>query len=160
MWCFCCFKVLNWYLYIYYDLNFYIFLYFKMPVKKTFKKTTTKTSFAKKPVAKKSPAKKASTVKRTVVKKPSVIVETKKTNPTSKPAASSCNKVVRVFVFVLLILNLAFGILNLIKKDGAMQLEELKVWGSENMTKVIQLYNSETYKSQQAAAIQQFMMWQ
>jgi len=95
-----------------------------MPVKKTFKKTSTT-----KPVAKKAPVKKTSTVatKKTVVKKPSVIVETKKTNPTSKPAASSCKKAVRVFIFVLLILNLVFGILNLIKKDGAMQLEELKV---------------------------------
>jgi hypothetical protein len=46
-----------------------------MPVKKTFKKTSTT-----KPVAKKAPVKKTSTVatKKTVVKKPSVIVETKR----------------------------------------------------------------------------------
>ncbi len=122
-----------------------------MPVKKTVKKTTA----AKKPVAKKVVSK-PTTQK---VDKPTVVVETKKTNTATK-CVNSFEKIMKVVILWLLVLNLVFALLNVFKKDSALKLEELKVGGSENLKKVVELYNSDTYKEQQTAAIQQFMMWQ
>ena len=58
---------------------------------------------------------------------------------------------------VLLLLNLVFGVLNFMKQDSALKLEEMKVGWSVNFEKVMQLYESDFYKEQQSAAIQQFM---
>ncbi len=116
-----------------------------MPVKKT----TTKKAVAKKPVAKKAVAKKIA------VKKPSVTVEVKKTQK-----AVTCTKqewFMKILFVVLLLLNLVFGILNFMKQDSALDLEEMKVGWSENFSKVMQLYESDFYKEQQSAAIKQFM---
>ncbi len=43
------------------------------------------------------------------------------------------------------------------KQDSALELEEMKVGGSQNFEKVMELYESDFYKEQQTAAIQQFM---
>ena len=121
-----------------------------MPVKKTVKKTTAAKPAAKKVVS--APAPKANS-------KPTVVVETKKTNTASK-CVNSFEKTMKVVILSLLLLNLVFVSLNLFKKDSALKLEELKVWGSSNFQKVVELYNSDAYKAQQTAAIQQFMWWQ
>ena len=130
-----------------------------MPIKKT----TIKKATAKKPVAKKVVAKKATNkfatkkvvTKKVTVKKPSVIVEVKKT-----PKTVTCTKqewFIKILFVVLLLLNLVFGILNFMKQDSALDLEEMKVGWSENFSKVMQLYESDFYKEQQSAAIKQFM---
>ncbi|HKL44550.1 MAG TPA: hypothetical protein VJ892_04735 [Candidatus Absconditabacterales bacterium] len=124
-----------------------------MPVKKTTKKNATNN---KKPVAKKTTAKKT-TSKNVVAKKVSkpktnVIVETKKTKK-----SKSCTSLMTIIFVVLLLLNLVFGVLNFMKQDSALELEKMKVGGQENFEKVMELYESDFYKEQQAAAIQQFI---
>ena len=114
-----------------------------MPVKKTVKKAV----ITKKPVEK------------TAIAKSNVVVETKKTNTTNK-CSNNFEKIMKILILGLIALNLIFGLVNLLQKDSALKLEELKVGGSENLQKVMELYNSDMYKEQQTAAIQQFMMWQ
>ena len=60
-----------------------------------------------------------------------------------------------IIIIISLCLILILNILSLFKKDSALKLEELKVGGPENMKLVEQLYSSETYISQQTAAIEQ-----
>jgi hypothetical protein len=43
------------------------------------------------------------------------------------------------------------------KQDSSLKLEKMKVGGHDNFIKVMQLYESDFYKEQQSAAIQQFM---
>lgn len=127
-----------------------------MPVKKTTtKKTTTKKPAAKKTVKKtvaKKPIAKKVTVKKAVAPKPNVVVETKKTKK-----GKDCNSFMTIIFVILLLLNLVFGVMNFMKQDSALELEKMKVWGQENFEKVMQLYESDFYKEQQSAAIQQFM---
>lgn len=114
-----------------------------MPIKKTVKKT----SISKNPV------------KKTTISNSNVVVETKKTNTTSK-CSNNLEKIMKIVILWLLSLNIIFALLNVFKKDSALKLEELKVGGPENMKKVVELYNSDIYKEQQTAAIQEFMNWQ
>lgn len=53
----------------------------------------------------------------------------------------------------LLIAVLVVGIINLALPDGAIKMEKLRAGGEENFEKVVQLYSSEGYKSQQKSAI-------
>ncbi len=53
----------------------------------------------------------------------------------------------------LLIAVLAVGIINLALPDGAIKMEKLRAGGAENFAKVVELYSSEGYKSQQKTAI-------
>jgi hypothetical protein len=87
-----------------------------------------------------------------------VTVETKKTNNTEKCNFKGTEWIIKFSIIALLVLNLIFGVLNLTKKDSALKLESLKVGGVENLEKVIDLYNSDIYKEQQTAAIQQYMI--
>ncbi len=136
-----------------------------MPVKKN---VSTKKPVAKKPVAKKAtttkkPATKVTTKKvaEKKVVKPSVTVETKKTNTVqSSYCTTNCKNFMKVLLYVLVILNLAFALFFFFRKDPALKLEELKVGWAENMKKVEQLYNSSLYKDQQTSAIDQFLAWQ
>ena len=125
-----------------------------MPVKKT---ETKKTTAVKKPVAKKTFTKTTKTVaKKIEIKKPTVIVETKKTNNDSACVFKKAWTMKIIFI-LLLLWNLVFGVLNFMKQDSALELEEMKVGGHDNFVKVMQLYESDFYKEQQSAAIQQFM---
>ena len=130
-----------------------------MPVKKTTTKAPAKKTVAKKTTAAKKPVVKkvaAKSVRKIEIKKPSVIVETKKTTK-----ASTCifkkEWTMRIIFVLLLLGNLIFGVLNFMKQDSALKLEEMKVGGHDNFVKVMQLYESDFYKEQQNAAIQQFM---
>ncbi len=131
-----------------------------MPVKKTTTKAPAKKTVAKKTTAvKKTVAKKVVkkvATKKIEIKRPSVIVETKKTTK-----ASTCifkkEWTMRIIFVLLLLWNLVFGVLNFMKQDSALKLEEMKVGGHDNFVKVMQLYESDFYKEQQNAAIQQFM---
>jgi len=133
-----------------------------MPVKKTTtakKPVAHKTTTTKKPVAHKVAAKKPATHKsfaHKAVAKHSVVVETKKTKKDTGCVLKNA-KCMKTLFIVLLILNLVFGVLNFTKQDSSLKLEEMKVWGSENLEKVMKLYKSDFYKEQQNAAIQQFM---
>ena len=129
-----------------------------MPVKKTTTKTAAKKTTATKKVTAKKPVTKKFATKKPVAKKPAVIVETKKTNNTSTCTLKH-NNLMRLLFIVLLLWNLVFGLLVFMKQDSALKLEEMKVWWHENFEKVMELYNSDFYKQQQTAAIQQFM-WQ
>ncbi len=120
-----------------------------MPVKKTTKKTATNT---KKPVAKKKTATKSVATKKTTSPKKNVIVETKKTKKWK-----NCMSIMTIIFVVLLLLNLVFGILNFTKQGSALELEKMKVGWQENFEKVMDLYESDVYKEQQTAAIQQFI---
>ena len=131
-----------------------------MPVKKTTTKVAAKKTVAKKTTAAKRPVakkvvKKVAT-KKIEIRKPSVIVETKKTTK-----ASTCifkqEWTIKILFVLLLLWNLVFGVLNFMKQDSALELEEMKVGGHDNFVKVMQLYESNFYKEQQSAAIQQFM---
>lgn len=124
-----------------------------MPVKKTMTKKATTT---KKPVVKKITTKKPVT-KKVAIKEPSVIVEIKKTEKNTNCVMKSCEWFMKILFVVLLLLNLLFGILNFMKQDSALELEKIKVGGSENFEKVMELYESDFYKQQQGTAIQQFM---
>ncbi len=130
-----------------------------MPVKKiTTKKTVSKKPAAKKVVAKKTTNKfvtKKVVAKKIAVKKPSVTVEVKKTQ--RSVTTTKQEWFMKILFVVLLLLNLVFGILNFMKQDSALDLEEMKVGWSENFSKVMQLYESDFYKEQQSAAIKQFM---
>ena len=129
-----------------------------MPVKKTTTKTAAKkTTATKKAIVKKTITKKFAT-KNSAAKKPAAIVETKKTNNTNACTLKH-NNLMRLLFVVLLLWNLVFGLLVFMKQDSALKLEEMKVWWHENFEKVMELYNSDFYKQQQTAAIQQFM-WQ
>jgi len=111
-----------------------------------------KTTSVKTPIAKKSFSKTIHTNP-----KSDVVVETKKTNTTNK----NFEKIMKNVILILIVLNLIFTLFNFFSKDSALKLEELKAGWAENLQKVMELYNSDTYKEQQTAAIQQFMMqWQ
>jgi hypothetical protein len=88
-----------------------------MPVKKT----TTKKAATKKPAIKKVTVKKTF---KSVATKPNVIVETKKTQ-TSK--TQKFDSMMKILITILLLLNLVFGLMNLLNTDSSLQLEELKV---------------------------------
>ena len=60
-----------------------------------------------------------------------------------------------VIVIAILLIMLILNVLSFFKKDSAWNLETIKVWGVENMELVKELYNSESYKAQQGAAIDQ-----
>ena len=53
----------------------------------------------------------------------------------------------------LLVVLVIIGIINIAKPDGAIKMEKLRAGGSENFEKVVELYSSEWYVSQQKTAI-------
>lgn len=121
-----------------------------MPVKKTTAKKTNAKANRQKSVTKKATTKKADIKS---VAKPNVVVETKKTKKWK-----TCTSLMTILFVVLLLLNLVFGVLNFMKQDSSLELEKMKVGWQENFEKVMELYESDFYKQQQTAAIQQFMM--
>lgn len=128
-----------------------------MPVRKITEKKPVahKTTAHKKTIGKK-PVTHKTTTHKAVAKHPNVIVETKKTTKDTG-CVLTWTKFIKTLFIVLLLLNLVFGVLNFMKQDSSLKLEEMKVWGSENLEKVMRLYQSDFYKEQQSAAIQQFM---
>lgn len=83
-----------------------------------------------------------------------VIVETKNMGE----ACCACRgKVVHLIVIILLIINIIIGLAVLCKSNSSWNIEEMKVGGRENMRMVKQLYNSDVYKAQQKATIQQVL---
>lgn len=143
-----------------------------MPVKKTVaKKTTTKpaTKTAKKPVTKHVAA--ANVVE---VKKPTVVVETKKTDRcecgdscncgNSCTCGCKCGWILKICILVLIVANLILSCILLcskwIKDSGrsAWDLEALKVWGEDNLKKLENdLYSSDAYKEAQRESIQSYL---
>ena len=122
-----------------------------MPVKKTVKKTTIK-----KPVAKKVVAKSAI---KTSIAKPTVFVETKKTNNSKCCVFNGSDWIIKLLIVILLLLNLILGAFNLFKKDSALKLEELKVGWAENLEKIIeQIWESDYYIEQQSMALEQTLV--
>lgn len=87
-------------------------------------------------------------------KKHDVIVETKKTNNT---CSTSCKCSWHIILIVLLVLNLIVGIAALLKTNSPWDIETMKVGGKENMNMVKQLYNTDIYKAQQKATIEQVL---
>ncbi len=130
-----------------------------MPTKKTNAKWFAAANVAKASTRKSAAKKKTTTTKKPAkkmaAKKPTVVVETKKT--TSKSTCEYGGKLMKILLIILLLWNLVFGILNFVKHDSALKLEKMKVGWPENFEKVMELYNSDFYKEQQSAAIQQFM---
>ncbi|MFA7718152.1 MAG: hypothetical protein WC875_05540, partial [Candidatus Absconditabacterales bacterium] len=68
-----------------------------------------------------------------------------------------CYKWKSYLVVLLLVLNLLLLVYIAFFKRDSLRLESLKVGGPENMTLVQQLYQSDSYKQQQTAAIQQVL---
>jgi hypothetical protein len=67
-----------------------------------------------------------------------------------------CNdKNYRLLVIVILLIMLVLNVLAFSKKDTAWDLEVIKVGGEENMKAVQELYKTDSYVSQQTAAIDQ-----
>ncbi len=60
-----------------------------------------------------------------------------------------------IAVIAILLIMLILNLLSFFKKDSALYLETIKVGGVENMELVKELYNSDSYKEQQGAAIDQ-----
>lgn len=131
------------------------------------KKTVTKSS------AKKAPAKKPVIKEVAETKKPTVIVETKKTERCdcgeNCNCGCSCNCSLKLFILVLVVLNLILSCIcctRLCSKSGtpissgrsAWDLEALKVWWEENLEKLKNdLYGSEAYKEAQKQSIEAYM---
>lgn len=114
-----------------------------MPIKKTVaKKTTTKTT--KKPATKQVAATKV-----VEAKKPTVVVETKKTDRCECGdkcnCGCNCGCVRKIVILVLIILNLAVALLAYFKKNP-WDLTVLSLWWEANEQKVVkELYEDETY---------------
>jgi len=137
-----------------------------MPVKKTeWKKTATKTS-----------TKKTSTAKVAETKKPTVIVETKKTDRCecwdkcncweSCNCCCKCDLWLKLFILILIIVNLIVSCFSLCSKKtntsissrSAWDLEALKVWGYENLEKLERnLYGNESYQQAQKESIEAYI---
>jgi uncharacterized membrane protein len=67
-----------------------------------------------------------------------------------------CNKNNYNFLIIaILAIMLILSILSFFRKDSARNLETTKVGGIENMAAVQELYKSDSYKTQQATAIDQ-----
>ncbi|MCF7835198.1 DsbA family protein [Candidatus Gracilibacteria bacterium] len=60
-------------------------------------------------------------------------------------------------IVALLAVNVLLTIFVIVRKDPAVQLEELKAGGAENFAMVQELYSSDSYKLQQKATISQFL---
>ena len=118
-----------------------------MPVKKTVaKKATTKpaTKTTKKPATKHVAAAKV-----VEAKKPTVVVETKKTDRCECGdkcnCGCNCGCVRKIVILVLIILNLAVALLAYFKKNP-WDLTVLSLWWEANEQKVVkELYEDETY---------------
>lgn len=140
-----------------------------MPVKKTAtKKTATKT-------VKKTTTKHVSPAKVVEVKKPTVVVETKKTDRCgcgdNCNCGSSCNCCwgLKILILILVVLNLIISCVcctRLCSKKAApavsgrsaWDLEALKVWWEENLQKLKNdLYGSEAYIQAQKESIEAYM---
>lgn len=142
--------------------TFYFIYIFNMVVKKT---------VAKKPT-KKAPAKHVSASKVVETKKPTVIVETKKTDRCECESNCNCGKTcccacglgLKIVILLLVIANLVVSCLCLCPKKSnvsgrsAWDLEALKVWWEENLEKLKNdLYWSEAYKAAQKESIDSYL---
>lgn len=136
-----------------------------MPVKKT---------VAKKTATKKPATKTVSSAKVVEVKKPTVVVETKKTDrcecgdncncwTSCDCGCCKCGCIWKICILVLIIANLVLSCCLLCFKwstggMSAWDLEALKVWGEDNLKKLEQdLYNSDAYKEAQRESIQSYL---
>ena len=127
-----------------------------MVVKKTVAKKSTK----------KAPAKQANVSKVVEKKKPTVIVETKKTDRCECKndctcGCSCCCSWIKILVLLLIVANLVVSFLCLCNRNSgrsAWNLEALKVWWQENLEKLRNgLYWSEAYKSAQKESIEAYI---
>ena len=134
------------------------------------KKTVAKNSTKKAPAAKKPAASKV-----VETKKPTVIVETKKTDRCecgdncNCGCSCNCGCCLKVIILILVALNLIISCIccsRLCSKNGtpavsgrsAWDLEALKVWWEENLEKLKNdLYGSEEYKQAQKESIEAYM---
>lgn len=131
-----------------------------MVVKKTVaKKSTTKTA-----------TKQTSAAKVVDVKKPTVVVETKKTDrcECGSSCCCDCGHGLKILILVLLIVNIIISLLCLCPKKAntsnnwggrsAWDLEALKVWWQENLEKLKNdLYGSEAYIQAQRESIDAYI---
>lgn len=63
----------------------------------------------------------------------------------------------KMFVLVLLVINLLLSIYISFFRSSAYGLETLKAWGRENMKMAKQLYTSEAYIQQQKSTLEQYL---
>ena len=123
-----------------------------MPVKKTVAKKTTTKNATKKPATKH-----VSSAKVVEVKKPTVVVETKKTDrcecESNCTCGTSCTCCLKILLLVLIIANLVVALLSYFKKSP-WELTVLSLWWIENEEKLEnELYNNETYAQLQSDQI-------
>lgn len=124
-----------------------------MPVKKTVaKKTTTKTA------TKKPATKHVSSAKVVEVKKPTVVVETKKTDRCecgdSCNCCCDCGCIRKIVILILIVANLVVALLACFKKNP-WDLTILSLWWEANREKVVsELYEDEDYISLQKEQIE------
>jgi len=136
-----------------------------MPVRKT---------VAKKTATKKPATKTVSSAKVVEVKKPTVVVETKKTDRCecgdncncgeSCSCWCKCGCILKICILVLIVANLLLSCVLLCSRwatnfgRSARDLEALKVWGEDNLKKLENdLYNSDAYKEAQRDSIQSYL---
>lgn len=128
-----------------------------MPVKKTTKKETTVKKTVSKPVNK-------TVEKEETITKPHVVVETKKVDvcncgdSCSCGDGRSCGWFLKPFILLLVLANLILTICVYCRNETkwAWAIETMKDGGKENMEKVIQLYESDYYKSAQKSSIESY----
>jgi len=128
---------------------YFLYKQYKMPVKKTTRKTTT----TRKPITKKpTAAKKATTT-------------TKMSNDAN---CTSCRSSTNTRTILLLVANtvlLLFLISNYTVKQALIDMEAQRVWGIENYELIQQIYELDNFKEQQRFQIEQTLqalqgMWQ
>ena len=137
-----------------------------MPVRKTVaKKATTKTA------AKKPTTKNVSTEKVAEVKKPTVVVETKKTDRCEcgdhcncgDSCTCCCKCTMKLIILILIVVNLILSVIICCRWcktnwKSAWDLEALKVWWQENLEKLRDnRYWSQDYIDWQKAQIQAYL---
>lgn len=62
-----------------------------------------------------------------------------------------------IWMVILLGVNILLTLFVIVRRDPSWSLEEMKAWWPENFTMVQELYNSDTYKTQQKDSISQFL---
>lgn len=150
--------------------TFYFIYIFIMPVKKTVQKKTA-TKAAAKPTTKH-----VNTANVVEVKKPTVVVETKKTdrcecgdNCNCWCSCNSTSCLLKIIILILVCLNLVISCIcctrlcskksaPAISGKSAWDLEALKVWWEENLEKLKnELYSTDAYKQAQKESIESYM---
>lgn len=62
-----------------------------------------------------------------------------------------------IFLATIVVINVLLTLFVIFRKDAALKIEEMKVGGADNMALVQKLYESDSYKAQQKAAIEQIV---